>query len=63
MNKVFKKIEVARITFIILEFGMIYFILKENTYVALLFNSAIVILFVTLFMNLWEALNKERLNK
>lgn len=50
-----------RIIFLIFEFALFISIFKEKEELALFILSAIVILLVTLFMNLWEAINVERL--
>lgn len=61
IKETFFKIAFFKIIFLLFEFALFISIFKEKEELTLLILSAIVILLVTLFMNLWEAINKERL--
>lgn len=62
IKETFFKIAFFRIIFLLFEFALLISIFKEKEELTLLILSTIVILLVTLFMNLWEAINKERCN-
>lgn len=62
-KKVYNTILCFRIIFILLTTGMVYYLLfKQDIYIFCLFVGLHLLLTNGLFMNLWEALNDERIN-
>ena len=61
IKETFFRIAFSKIIFLILEYALLMSIFKEKEKLTLILLSVIVILLTTLFMNLWEAINKERL--
>lgn len=59
---VFRKIAFTKITVLALEFILIYSLFSKETQLTLLVLSALVVLLNMLFIDLWEGINKERLN-
>lgn len=61
INSVFRKITFAKITFILFEGLLIYSLFKNYIELAVATLSCIVVMLIILFIDLWEAINKERL--
>lgn len=62
VKAVFRRISLTKILILILEFLLLYSLFSNNTRLSLLMLSALIVLLNTLFINLWEAINEERLN-
>ena len=62
IKETFEKIIFFKALFVLLEIGLLFSLFKNNQELALAILSALVIILVTLFMHLWEAINIERLN-
>jgi hypothetical protein len=62
IKAVFRKISFTKILILVLEFFLFYSLFSNDTRLSLLVLSAFVILLNTLLINLWEAINEERLN-
>lgn len=62
INKVFMRITFFKLFFIGLEALFIYFTLKNEIELCLAIIGLMLVTLITLFMNLWEAINEERLN-
>lgn len=62
ISSVFRKIAFFKIIFMLFEGLLLYALFKNHLDLSITVLSIIVILLVTLFINLWEAINKERLN-
>lgn len=62
IKAVLRKISFTKIMVLVLEFLLLYSLFSNNTQLSLLILSALVVLLNTLFINLWEAINEERLS-
>ena len=62
IKAVFRKINLTRIVFFVLEVLLLYSLFLKDVQLSLLVLSAFAILLNTLLMNLWEAINEERLS-
>ena len=62
IKAVFRKIIIATIVFLFLEFTLLYSLFSKEMQLTLLILSALVVLLNTLFIGLWEGINAERLN-
>lgn len=61
INSVFRKIAFFRIFFLLLQGFLIYSMFKHDAELSIAILSCIVMVLITLFINLWEAINQERL--
>lgn len=62
IKAVFKKITITKIVVLFLESILFYSLFSKEIQLTVLVLSAFVILLNTLFINLWEGINEERLN-
>lgn len=62
IKAVFRKIRLTKILILVLEFFLLYSLFSNGTRLSLLMLSALVFLLNTILINLWEAINEERLS-
>lgn len=60
---IFRKISIIKIVVLFLEFLLFYSLFSNDTRLSLLVLSALIVLLNTLFIGLWEGINKERLSE